>query len=70
MPGLDGFETFTRLKALPGWESVPVIFLSANAQQENRQRAMDMGSKFFLHKPCEPPMLLEAVKEALTSGIE
>lgn len=68
MPGLDGFETFSRLRSLPGWESVPVIFLSANAQSENRERAMEMGGRLFLQKPCDARRLVAAVEEAIRSS--
>lgn len=28
MPGLDGVKTLAKLRAMPGWEALPVIFLS------------------------------------------
>lgn len=67
MPGIDGFETFERLKAIPGWADVPVIFLTANAQPCNREKALEIGSPFFLQKPCETSLMLEAVREALAA---
>lgn len=67
MPGLDGFATFEQLKAIPGCADVPVIFLTANAQPCNREKALELGSPFFLQKPCEASLMLEAVKEALAA---
>lgn len=67
MPGMDGFETFEHFKVLPDCADVPVIFLTANAQPSNRERALELGSPFFLQKPCEPSLMLEAVKEAIAT---
>ncbi len=65
MPELDGLETFTRLRALPAYADVPVVFLTAKIQPEIRGRAMDEGARFFLQKPIDSAILLEAIQEAL-----
>ncbi len=69
MPDMDGFETFEQLQTLPDCREVPVIFLTANAQPDNRQRARDLGSRFILQKPCESSLLIDAVKEALNTTV-
>jgi len=65
MPGMDGFETFGRLRALPGCASVPVIFLSGKAHGSGREQALVLGARFALQKPCTPDVLTDAVSEAL-----
>ena len=65
MPDLDGFETCAALRALPGCTALPVIFLTADAQAANRRRARDMDARFFLQKPCESVVFLNAVRTVL-----
>ena len=65
MPDLDGFEVNRRLKKTPDLGEIPVIFLSANAQEAARRQAVAAGARFFLSKPWEPKDLLGAVRAAL-----
>ena len=65
MPGMDGFEVNRRLKALPELSYVPVIFLSAHAQEATRQGALAAGAKYFLAKPYDAAQLITVI-EAVT----
>ncbi|WP_163267218.1 response regulator transcription factor [Chelativorans alearense] len=51
MPGLDGFETCRRLKALPGTAHVPVIFMTALTETEHVVHALESGGVDYLTKP-------------------
>ena len=44
MPGMDGFETLRRLRALPEGKDVPVVMLSALSDDESRERATQLGA--------------------------
>ena len=46
MPELDGFELHALLKREPSLVGVPVVFLSANVQDSERQRALDLRVRF------------------------
>ena len=65
MPGLDGFQT-TRYLRTAGI-TVPVIALTANAYQEDRERCLAVGMDDFLPKPVKLPHLRE-VLERWTQG--
>ena len=64
MPGMDGFEVNRRLKAVPELKDIPVIFLSANAQQATRHDALAAGVKYFLPKPYDAAQLVALIETA------
>jgi len=66
MPGIDGFALCTALRAL-GLD-VPVILMTAYAQDGDEQRALDVGATGFLGKPFQERELLRCLARALASG--
>jgi DNA-binding response OmpR family regulator len=67
MPEMDGYETCTRLKANPDTTGIPVVFLSARAQQSEIQKGKDLGAIGYLVKPFDP-MSLSGQLESLLRG--
>jgi len=65
MPGMDGFETTTALRALPGAPAWPVLALSASVLSAERERARQHGMADFLVKPIETDELVRALKRYL-----
>lgn len=61
MPGIDGFEVIGRMKKDPQSADIPVIFVSANAQETAKRAALNAGGRFFLEKPFESKDLLKAI---------
>jgi CheY-like chemotaxis protein len=51
MPGMDGFETTRRLRALLAGEAFPIIALTALALPEDRQRCIEAGMDGYVPKP-------------------
>ena len=51
MPSMDGFETCKRLKALPGFEDVPVIFMTGLSEPEDSVRGFEAGGADYVTKP-------------------
>eukprot|EP01032_Pedospumella_encystans_P000317 gene317-356_t len=51
MPGIDGFEVCRRLKASPATAHVPVIFLSAQHDTDDKVRGFALGGADFIAKP-------------------
>lgn len=67
MPGLDGFETVARLRALEGAREAPVVFLTAaKAGADEEKRAYSLGAVDFIVKPIDPEVLRAKV-QALVS---
>lgn len=51
MPGIDGFETYKKIRALPNGQTVPVIFLTAQEDAETEVLGFEMGADDFIRKP-------------------
>jgi len=65
MPGADGWTVAERLAADPATRDVPVLFLSARAEQRDRERAHALGAVAYLTKPIDPVRLPEIAEEIL-----
>ncbi|HEX9774282.1 MAG TPA: response regulator [Actinomycetota bacterium] len=65
MPKVDGREACRRIKADPATAHIPVIFLSARAQEMDVSSGLELGAAAYLTKPFDPVDLLEAVKKVL-----
>lgn len=68
MPKLDGFAVCQRLKADPATRNIPVIFLTASAQETQTQHGLSMGAIGYLHKPFDPLKLPQQVMDLLTKA--
>ncbi len=53
MPGMDGFEVCERLKGDDGTREIPVIFLSALSDTEQKIRGLDLGAADYITKPFD-----------------
>jgi DNA-binding response OmpR family regulator len=65
MPEPDGFEILRRLRAAPATASLPVIMLTANADDGARARALELGADDFIAKPFEPADTVARVRALL-----
>lgn len=54
MPGMDGYETCRRLKADAATAHLPIVFLTARAQRDEKERAIAIGALACLTKPFDP----------------
>jgi DNA-binding response OmpR family regulator len=58
MPGIDGFEVCRRLKAAPLLRDIPVIFLSAQHDTDDKVRGFQAGAIDFIGKPYQSEEVL------------
>lgn len=65
MPKMTGYEACRQIKALDGYENVPIIFLSAKGQDEEIQSGLDAGAVAYILKPFSPEDLTRRVNEIL-----
>ncbi len=62
MPGIDGFETLSRLRE---WYTDPVIILSATDQESEKVRALDIGADDYITKPFGTQELAARIRAAI-----
>jgi|SRR5688572_25298867 putative two-component system response regulator len=61
MPGMDGYEVCSRLKANAATRDIPVIFITAKVDADDAQRGFDLGGADYITKPILPPVVLARV---------
>lgn len=61
MPGMDGFETCTHLKAQPSTQAIPVIFMTALADTDNKVKGLSLGAVDYITKPFEEQEVIARV---------
>lgn len=65
MPGVNGIEATRSIRALPGYETVPVLALSANYSEEFVRSCKQAGLRGFLSKPIQRSELLRTLEAFL-----
>ena len=65
MPGTTGLELLRRLKRDEITEKIPVIMLTAKAQEANKLSGLDAGADDYIAKPFSPRELISRVKAVL-----
>ena len=61
MPGMDGFEVIKQLKLNERSKYIPVIFLTAKSEIEDKLKGIDLGASDYITKPFNPEELLARV---------
>jgi len=67
LPGMDGWEVLRRMRQDPECRGVPVLVLTAHAQEEYRLEADRRGADAFMTKPFEPEALRAAISRLLAA---
>ena len=66
MPGMDGFETLKRLQQQEaGKAEIPVIFLTADENEESETMGLSLGAMDFIKKPFIPDVLTLRVRHII-----
>lgn len=66
MPGMDGYEVLKEIRAISGYEFVPVLFLTAETEPQLREKAYNAGALEIIPKPFKTVELLEMVSKFLS----
>ncbi len=65
LPGIDGFEICHRLRAEPQTAQLPILMLSAKAQEIDRATGLKVGADDYLTKPADPSEIISRVRTLL-----
>ena len=62
MPGMNGYDLALALRALPGYQTVPLIAVTGFSMYDDRGRALASGFNAHMTKPINPMSLLDLIK--------
>lgn len=65
MPGMDGFQLARKLRGSSHSALVPIVFLTAKGETEDRIEGFESGVDVYLTKPFEPDELVAVIKNIL-----
>ena len=67
MPKLDGLDATKTIRFLPGGKEIPILAMTANAFEEDRQECLKAGMNDFVTKPVEPKILYSTLTKWLST---
>jgi two-component system chemotaxis response regulator CheY len=65
MPIMDGLKLVKRVRTDPQHKDTPIIIITTESSDEDRQRAMQLGANAYITKPIQAPQVIAKVKELL-----
>ena len=68
MPHLDGWQVCEQLREDHAFDELPVVFLSARAQQADLARGRHVGADAYITKPFDPLELVELIERLAREG--
>lgn len=63
MPDMDGYEAVRIIRKTPSISHIPVIAVTAQAMEEDRQKCLDAGAQDYVKKPIDVDKLLTAIEK-------
>lgn len=62
MPEMDGIETCRRLRAIPDFENIYIVFLTARSEEYSELAGFEAGADDYISKPIKPRVLMSRLK--------
>jgi CheY-like chemotaxis protein len=69
MPEMDGYATTEAIRAMPKYERLPIIALTAKAMQGDREKSLAAGASDYVTKPVDIDQLLSTVRLWLSQEV-
>jgi len=70
LPGMDGYEAATKLKAIHGFETIPIVAVTVNALKGDRKRSLAAGCDGYIPKPIDIHSFPQRVKDYISGRRE
>lgn len=68
MPIMDGLKLVSLVRKDAGHKDIPIVIITTEGAQEDRQRALALGANAYITKPIQAPQVINTVKELLKMG--
>jgi two-component system chemotaxis response regulator CheY len=68
MPDINGLELVSFVKGNPAYRSIPLLIISTESSDRDRQKGLSLGADAYLVKPFEPDDLLQIALDLLPSS--
>ncbi|MEL6151231.1 MAG: response regulator [Chloroflexota bacterium] len=68
MPGMDGVTATEKIRTMPELDAVPVVALTANVREGDRQMTLDAGADGYIGKPIDVDKFPEQVLNFVRQG--
>src|SRR5512144_1535314 len=65
MPIMDGLKLVKRVRSDPTHKDTPIVVITTEGSDEDRQRAMQLGANAYITKPIQAPQVIATVKGLL-----
>ena len=65
MQGMDGYEFIRRARQNPDYDEVPIIIISTEAKELDKQKGFTAGANLYLAKPTDADRIVESMKMLL-----
>ena len=65
MPNMDGYQATQKIRE---FSDIPIVAMSANAFEEDKQKALSIGMNGYIAKPVEAAELLRILAENVPKG--
>ncbi len=62
MPDMDGYTLTARIRSMPGFESIPIVALTANVMRGDREKSLEAGCDGYIQKPVDIDLLPQQIE--------
>jgi two-component system chemotaxis response regulator CheY len=68
MPDINGLELVSFVKQNPAYRTIPLIIVSTEGSERDRDKGLELGADAYLVKPFEPEYLRQVARDLLARG--
>jgi len=68
MPDINGLELVSFVKNNDAYRDIPLIIVSTEGSERDREKGLGLGANAYLAKPFEPDVLVETARDLLEHG--
>jgi len=66
MPDMDGYTLTAKIKAMPGFERVPILAVTANVMRGDKEKTLEAGCDGYIQKPLDIEQLTREIERFIS----